>query len=156
MSRQVGTTTLHANLGVVFDREADADMRRTRQTWTIAVEHEARSRWTVVAELFGQRGVRQSAQFGFRWWAIPKHVQLTMSLGTQRSMGSAGRCRWGISRPAARRGDEGALGRFQQDVHGIGNAPGQPAAWPIPSEIDQARHLLFRQCVLLRNCVDND
>lgn len=91
LTRQVGATALHANLGVVFDREADVDPRRSRQTWAIAVEHEATSRWTVVAELFGQRGVPQSAQFGLRWWAIPKYVQLTTSLGSQRSMGSDGR-----------------------------------------------------------------
>ena len=91
MTRQVGATALHANLGLVFDREADVDMRRTRPTWAIAVEHESTTRWTVVAELFGQRGVPNSAQFGLRWWTIPKYVQLTTSLGTQRSMGSDGR-----------------------------------------------------------------
>jgi len=91
LTRQVDATALHANLGVVFDREADIDMRRTRLSWAVAVEHEATSRWTIVAELFGQRGAPQSAQLGLRWWALPKYLQLTTSLGSQRRLGSDGR-----------------------------------------------------------------
>ena len=91
ITRQIVATALHANLGVVADHEAGANLQRNRLTWAIAVEHEATPRWTLVAELFGQRGVPQSSQFGLRWWALPKYVQLTTSLGTQRNMGSDGR-----------------------------------------------------------------
>lgn len=92
IARQMGATALHANLGVIFDREADGDTQRTKPTCAIAVEHEVSPRWMVVAALFGQRGDRQSVQCGLRWWAVPKYLQLTTSLGTQRSMGSDG-CR---------------------------------------------------------------
>ena len=91
ITRQVGATALHANLGAVHDREAEAGMRRNRLTWAMAVEHEANTRWTLVAEVFGQRGVPETVQAGLRWWAVPKYVQLTTSLGVQRGEGREGR-----------------------------------------------------------------
>jgi hypothetical protein len=91
ITRQAGATALHANLGIVADRESAPALRRNRLTWAIAGEHEATSRWTLVAEIFGQRGVPETTQFGLRWWAVPKYVQLTTSLGMQRGEGREGR-----------------------------------------------------------------
>lgn len=91
ITRQVDATALHANLGIVLDREAEPGMRRNRLTWAVATEHEASSRWTLVAEVFGQRGVPETVQLGMRWWAIPKYVQFTTSLGVQRAQGRDGR-----------------------------------------------------------------
>ena len=79
------------NLGVVADKEADAEVRRNRLSWAIAAEHEANDRSTIVGEVFGQRGVPATAQLGMRWWAVPKHVQFTTSLGAQRGAGRDGR-----------------------------------------------------------------
>ena len=90
LSRQLGATALHVNLGAIVDREAEPGMRRNRLTWALAAEHEATPRWTLVGEVFGQRGQPETAQIGLRWWALPKYIQFTTSLGSQRGMGRDG------------------------------------------------------------------
>jgi len=90
-SRQLAATTLHMNLGYIRDNAATEGIRRTRYAWAAAAEYEATPSWTVVADMFGQRGVPRSSQAGLRWWAVPKYVQLTTSLGAQRSQGRDGR-----------------------------------------------------------------
>ena len=91
LSRQLGATALHVNLGAIVDREADPGMRRNRLTWALAAEHEATPRWILVAEVIGHRGQPETAQLGMRWWALPKYIQFMTSLGSQRGMGRDGR-----------------------------------------------------------------
>ena len=90
-SRQFGPTTLHANIGGVVDREAEPGTRRNRLTWALATEHEASARWTLAAEVFGQRGQPETAQIGLRWWALPRYIQFTSSVAAQRGAGRDGR-----------------------------------------------------------------
>ena len=90
-SRQFDATLLHANIGVVSDRETDPGVRRNRLTWGLAAEHEATPRWTLLGEVYGQLGQPETAQIGLRWWALPKYVQFTSSLGAQRGTGRDGR-----------------------------------------------------------------
>lgn len=90
-SRQFDATMLHANIGVVSDREADPGARRNRLTWALAAEHEATPRWTLLGEVYGQRGQPETVQTGLRWWALPKYVQFTSSVGAQRGAGRDGR-----------------------------------------------------------------
>lgn len=90
-SRQFDTTLFHANIGVVSDREAEPGVRRNRLTWGFAAEHEATTRWTLLGEVYGQRGQPETAQIGVRWWALPKYLQFTSSVGAQRGTGSDGR-----------------------------------------------------------------
>ncbi|MCY7386853.1 MAG: hypothetical protein LH481_02130, partial [Burkholderiales bacterium] len=91
LSRQFGAMALHANLGGVVDREAEPGTRRNRLTWALAAEYETTLRWTLVGEVLGQRGQPATAQVGLRWWALPKYVQFTTSLGAQRGSGRDGR-----------------------------------------------------------------
>ena len=91
LSRQFGATLLHANIGGVADRQAVPGTRRNRLTCALAAEHEATPRWTLLGEVFGQRGKPETAQIGLRWWAIPKYIQLTSSLGSLRGAGRDGR-----------------------------------------------------------------
>lgn len=91
ITRQFGATLLHANLGVVADREAEPGVRRNRSTWGLAAEHEVMPRWTLLGEVIGQHGQPETAQIGVRWWALPKYIQLTSSLGAQRGEGRDGR-----------------------------------------------------------------
>ena len=90
-SRQFDATMLHANIGVVSDREAEPDIPRNRLTWGLAAEHEATTRWTLLGEVYGQRGQPETVQIGLRWWALPKYVQFTSSVGAQRGAGRDGR-----------------------------------------------------------------
>ena len=90
-SRQIGDNTLHFNIGVLSDRETPPGMRRNRLTWAIAAENDTIERWTFVGEVFGQRAMPATAQIGLRWWALPKYVQFTTSLGAQRGAGRDGR-----------------------------------------------------------------
>lgn len=90
-SRQFGATLLHANIGGVADRQAEPGTRRNRLTWALAAEHEATPRWTLLGEVFGQRGQPETAQIGLRWWAMPKYIQFTSSLGSPRGAGRDGR-----------------------------------------------------------------
>lgn len=92
VSRKMGNTNLHLNAGIVSDHEAAPGMRKNRPSWAVAVEHDATDRWTLVGEVFGQRGVPAIAQIGARWWAVPRHVQFTTSLGAQR--GESRDARW--------------------------------------------------------------
>lgn len=82
---------MHLNLGNVSDREAAPGTRRNRFSWGIAAETEASGRWTIVGELYGQRGLPETAQVGLRWWAVPKYVQFITSVGAQRGQGRDGR-----------------------------------------------------------------
>lgn len=91
VSRQFSATILHLNAGFVSDREAEASTRKNRLSWAIAAEHDATDRWTFVGEVFGQRDVPATVQVGLRFWALPKYMQLTTSLGAQRSEGRDGR-----------------------------------------------------------------
>lgn len=91
ITRQFGATLLHANLGVVADREAEPGVRRNRSTWGLAAEHEVTPSWTLLAEVIGQHGQPETAQIGVRWWALPKYIQLTSSLGAHRGEGRDGR-----------------------------------------------------------------
>ncbi|MEQ1515456.1 MAG: hypothetical protein ABL931_03090, partial [Usitatibacteraceae bacterium] len=91
ITKQIGDTALHLNVGAVRDFEAAPDTRKNRFAWALAVEHNATERWTIVGEAFGQRGMPTTTQAGIRWWALPKHVQLTSSLGAQRGEGRDGR-----------------------------------------------------------------
>lgn len=91
LSWQFGATLLHANIGGVADRQAVPGTRRNRLTCALAAEHEATPRWTLLGEVFGQRGKPETAQIGLRWWAIPKYIQLTSSLGSLRGAGRDGR-----------------------------------------------------------------
>ena len=86
-----GDTMMHVNVGWVNDREAASGTRRNRGAWGAAVESNVSARWTVVAEAFGQQGQPQAAQLGLRWWAVPKYLQLTTSVGAQRGLGREGR-----------------------------------------------------------------
>ncbi len=90
-SRQFGATMLHANIGGLNDREAEPGTRRNRLTWALAAEHEATARWTLVSEVFGQRGQPETAQLGLRWWALPRYIQFTPSVAAQRGGGRDGR-----------------------------------------------------------------
>ncbi len=90
-SRQFGTTMLHANIGGVADREAEPGTRQNRLTWALAAEHEANARWTIVGEVFGQRGKPETAQIGLRWWGLPKYIQFTSVGAAQRGAGWDGR-----------------------------------------------------------------
>lgn len=90
-SRQFGTTKLHANIGGVADREAEPGTCQNRLTWALAAEHEANARWTIVGEVFGQRGKPETAQIGLRWWGLPKYIQFTSSFAAQRGAGWDGR-----------------------------------------------------------------
>ena len=90
-TRQLAAATLHANVGLVRDSAAQDGQLQSRYTWALAAEHEASPRWTVVCDMFGQRKVPRSSQAGVRWWAVPKYMQLTTSLGTQRGQGRDGR-----------------------------------------------------------------
>lgn len=91
VSKEMGNTNLHVNAGIVSDHEAALGTRKTRPSWAIAIEHNSTERWALMGEVFGQRGVPAFAQMGARWWAVPRYVQFTTSLGAQRSAGSAGR-----------------------------------------------------------------
>ena len=91
LSRPFGATLLHANMGGVADRQAVPGTRRNRLTWALAAEHEASPRWTLLGEVFGQRGQPETAQIGLRWWAMPKYIQFTSSLGSLRGAGRDGR-----------------------------------------------------------------
>ncbi|MBL8524984.1 MAG: hypothetical protein JNN20_14945 [Betaproteobacteria bacterium] len=91
ISRQLGSTLLHLNLGNVSDREAAPGARRNRLFWGLAAEREASERWTLLGEVYGQKGLPETAQLGLRWWALPKYVQLTSSVGAQRGQGRDGR-----------------------------------------------------------------
>jgi hypothetical protein len=91
MSRQLGSTLLHLNIGNVSDREAAPGARRNRLFWGLAAERELSSRWTLLGELYGQQNLPETAQLGLRWWALPKYVQLTSSVGAQRGQGRDGR-----------------------------------------------------------------
>lgn len=91
LSRQFGATVLHVNLGGVADFEATLGTRRNRSTWGLAAEHEVTPRWTVLGEVIGQHGQPETAQIGVRWWALPKYIQLTSSLGAHRGEGRDGR-----------------------------------------------------------------
>jgi hypothetical protein len=91
VSRKIGDTNLHLNAGIVSDHEAAPGTRKNRPSWAIATEHDATERWTLVGEVFGQRGVPAVAQIGARWWVVPRHVQFTTSLGAQRGEGREGR-----------------------------------------------------------------
>lgn len=91
LSRQIGNSAFHLNVGVVSDRESQPGIRRNRPSWALATEHDASDRWTFVGEVFGQRGVGATAQVGLRWWLVPKYVQLTASHGAQRGEGRDGR-----------------------------------------------------------------
>ncbi len=90
-SRQFGATALHLNIGNVSNHEAAPGSRKNRLAWNIATEHDASARWTLVGEVFGQRGLPATGQVGLRWWAVPKYLQLTTSLGAQRGEGRDGR-----------------------------------------------------------------
>lgn len=89
--RQFDATALHVNLGNVSNREVPPGARKNRLSWGIATETDVTSRWTIVAEVVGQRGLPETAQVGLRWWALPKYIQLTTSVGTQRGVGRDGR-----------------------------------------------------------------
>jgi hypothetical protein len=91
VSHKMGSTNLHLNAGIVSDHEAAPGMRKNRASWAIATEHDATEQWTLVGEVLGQRGVPAIAQIGARWWAVPRHVQFTTSLGAQRGEGREGR-----------------------------------------------------------------
>ena len=90
-TRQFENTAMHLNLGVVADKEADAGTRKHRLSWGIAVEQDTSDRWTLVGEVFGQLGLPETIQLGLRWWAVPKLMQFTTSLGAQRGAGRDGR-----------------------------------------------------------------
>jgi hypothetical protein len=90
-SRQFGATALHLNIGNVSDHEAAPGARKNRLSWNLGAEHEVATRWTIVGEVFGQRGLAETMQLGLRWWAVPRHVQFTTSLGIQRGEGRDGR-----------------------------------------------------------------
>jgi hypothetical protein len=91
VSKKWGNTNLHLNAGIVSDHEAAPGMRKNRPSWAMATEHDATERLTLVGEIFGQRGIPAIAEIGARWWAVPKHVQFTTSLGAQRGEGREGR-----------------------------------------------------------------
>lgn len=91
VSRQIGDTMLHLNLGNVTDHEATPGTRRSRLFWGLAAERDVSERWTVLGEMYGQKGLPETAQAGLRWWAVPKYVQLTSSAGAQRGQGREGR-----------------------------------------------------------------
>jgi hypothetical protein len=91
ISRQIGATALHLNLGEVADREAAPGLRRNRFSWGLAAENDVTTRWTAAGELYGQKSLPLTAQLGLRWWAVPKYVQLTSSVGAQRGLGRDGR-----------------------------------------------------------------
>ena len=91
LTRQIGNTALHLNVGFVYDRESQPGIRRNRASWAMAAEHDASDRWTLVGEAFGQRSIGATAQVGLRWWLVPKYVQLTTSQGAQRGEGRDGR-----------------------------------------------------------------
>ncbi len=90
-TRTIDVGTLHLNAGWASDRAADAGARKHRSTWGVAIERDVTSRWTLVGEAFGQRGLPETAQLGVRWWMVPKAVQLTASMATQRGLGREGR-----------------------------------------------------------------
>lgn len=87
ITRKFDAAALHLNAGLVADREALPDTRKNRFSWAIAAEHDATERFTLVGEVFGEHGVPATAQLGARWWILPKHMQLTTSIGTQRGGG---------------------------------------------------------------------
>lgn len=90
-TRLWGAHAVHLNVGAVRDHEAPEGTRRRRATWGAAVEGGVSDRLTLVAEVFGHQGIPAAAQAGLRWWVVPRHVQLTTSLGVQRGLGSEGR-----------------------------------------------------------------
>lgn len=91
LTRKLDATALNLNAGMVADREAQDGTRRNRFSWALAAEHDATERFTLVGEVFGERGVPATAQIGARFWALPKYVQLTTSVGTQRGGGREAR-----------------------------------------------------------------
>ncbi len=82
---------MHLNAGWIHDREAGNEVRRDCFTWAAAIESDVSARWTVVAEAFGQQGLPEAAQMGLRWWAVPRQVQFTTSVGALRGQGQDGR-----------------------------------------------------------------
>lgn len=90
-TRPIGASVVHLNIGQVRESEAVEGAPRHRHSWAVAIENEVNERWTLVAEVVGQKGMPESAQAGLRWWAIAKYVQLTTSLGMQRGEGREGR-----------------------------------------------------------------
>ena len=91
VSRQFSANALHLNAGFVSNREAETGTHKNRLSWGIAAEHEATDRWTFVGEVFGQRYIPATVQVGLRFWALPKYMQLTSSLGALRGKGGDGR-----------------------------------------------------------------
>jgi hypothetical protein len=91
LTREFDNIRVHVNVGLVQDSGAQEELRRNRSSWGLAAENQVSDRWTVVAEAFGQQGLPEAAQVGLRWWAMPKHVQLTSSIGAQRGLGREGR-----------------------------------------------------------------
>lgn len=79
---------LHANLGVLHDRQA----RRDRITWGVGSETQLSDRTWLIAETFGQNTGRPFLQVGLRHWIVPNHVQIDTTFGNR--FGSDTRERW--------------------------------------------------------------
>lgn len=75
VTRTIGDTAIHANLGWSRDREA----RRDATTWGLAVERPVGA-VTAVAEAFGENASRPFLRAGVRWTAIAETLDLDLTV----------------------------------------------------------------------------
>lgn len=91
IERDGGAIALHVNLGHISSRDPATATRSARFFRGAAAEWNVTPRWTLVGEVFGQRGLPQTRQVGVRAWLLPDYVQLTTSVGQARGLGRDGR-----------------------------------------------------------------
>ena len=67
---------VHGNLGWLTDREASRDAT----AWGLAAETPVGATWAVLGEVFGENTQRTFWRAGTRWTAVPRHLDIDLSL----------------------------------------------------------------------------
>ncbi len=70
---------IHTNVGSLRERET----HNHRLTWGVGGELQTTSRLYVIAESYGQNKGGTFFQTGLRFWAVPNHVQIDTTFGSQ-------------------------------------------------------------------------
>ena len=78
---------VHANVGWLKDRETSRDAT----AWGLAAESPVSAAWALMGEVFGENTDRTYWRIGTRWTAIPRHLDLDLSLLSRTGGGSAER-----------------------------------------------------------------
>ena len=75
------TVVIHANLGARRDGAAGT----TRGTWGAGAEIRMTARLYGIVETYGERGEKPTRHGGLRIWAVPNHVQVDTTVGSERT-----------------------------------------------------------------------